>query len=75
VKQALMCEQAEYMIFRHSRSPSLATILESQMEDDTYHVIKDIGNGPRTSLDGRRIDYRNERLDDSNHVGLGLLVA
>jgi len=70
-----MCEQAEYMIFRHSRSPSLATILESQMEDDTYHVIKDIGNGPRTSLDGRRIDYRNERLDDSNHVGLGLLVA
>lgn len=72
VKQALMCEQAGYMIFRHSRSPSLATILESQLEDDAYHVINDIGNGSRTNLDGRRIDYRKERLDD---VGLGLLVA
>ncbi|KAF9365858.1 hypothetical protein BGX34_007946 [Mortierella sp. NVP85] len=75
VKQALMCEQAEYMIFRHSRSPSLATILESQMEDDTYSVIKDIGNGPRINLDSHRIDYRKERPNDSNHVGLGLLVA
>ncbi|ORZ27882.1 kinase-like domain-containing protein, partial [Lobosporangium transversale] len=35
VKQALMCDQAGYMIFRHSRSPSLATIVESHLEDDS----------------------------------------
>ncbi|KAF9344729.1 hypothetical protein BGX26_003988 [Mortierella sp. AD094] len=49
VKQALLCEQAGYMIFRHSRSPSLATIVESQLEED-----KEIGLG---QLDDHMIDY------------------
>jgi hypothetical protein len=53
VKQALMREQAGYMIFRHSRSPSLATIVESQLEDDTYHVVKDTEIGLRIDCGGR----------------------
>ncbi|KAG0234129.1 Serine/threonine-protein kinase 4 [Actinomortierella wolfii] len=32
VKQALMCERAGYFSFRHSRSPSLATIVETEEE-------------------------------------------
>ncbi|KAF9974744.1 Serine/threonine-protein kinase 4 [Actinomortierella ambigua] len=32
VKQALMCERAGYITFRHSRSPSLATIVETEEE-------------------------------------------
>ncbi|KAF9081595.1 hypothetical protein BGX23_000705 [Mortierella sp. AD031] len=34
VKQTLMCDQSRYLVFRHSRSPSLATIVEHQMEED-----------------------------------------
>ncbi|KAF9382575.1 hypothetical protein BGX21_001792, partial [Mortierella sp. AD011] len=49
VKQALLREQAGYMIFRHSRSPSLATIVESQLEED-----KEIGLG---QVDDHMIGY------------------
>ncbi|KAG0014108.1 hypothetical protein BGZ80_010646, partial [Entomortierella chlamydospora] len=49
VKQALLREQAGYMIFRHSRSPSLATIIESQLEED-----KEIGLG---QVDDHMIGY------------------
>ncbi|KAI8350829.1 kinase-like domain-containing protein [Mortierella sp. GBAus27b] len=56
VKQALKCEQAGYMIFRHSRSPSLATIVESQLEDDPYQFIRDVGGRPRMDYGGRSLD-------------------
>ncbi|KAF8956967.1 hypothetical protein BGZ46_002282 [Entomortierella lignicola] len=67
VKQALLCEQAGYMIFRHSRSPSLATIVESQLEEDkevnlgplndfmnSPIIVKKVGLGP---LDDLVIDH------------------
>jgi len=44
VKQALLCDRAGYITFRHSRSPSLATIIESQLEeqlDDSEDSMKD----------------------------------
>ncbi|KAK3827361.1 MAG: kinase-like domain-containing protein [Linnemannia gamsii] len=34
VMQALLCDQPRYLTFRHSRSPSLATIVEHHMEED-----------------------------------------
>ncbi|KAF9438029.1 hypothetical protein BGZ76_010078 [Entomortierella beljakovae] len=43
VKQALLCDQAGYMIFRHSRSPSLATIVE-QLEDDREFGMMPFGD-------------------------------
>ncbi|KAG0011950.1 hypothetical protein BGZ81_001852 [Podila clonocystis] len=38
VKQALMRDRAGYITFRHSRSPSLATIPENQLLEDQVYV-------------------------------------
>ncbi|KAG0319748.1 hypothetical protein BG000_003785 [Podila horticola] len=38
VKQALMRDRAGYITFRHSRSPSLATIPENQLLEDQIYV-------------------------------------
>ncbi|KAF9915663.1 hypothetical protein FBU30_001834, partial [Linnemannia zychae] len=35
VIQAMMCDQPRYLTFRHSRSPSLATIVEHHLEEDS----------------------------------------
>ncbi|KAI8601063.1 kinase-like domain-containing protein [Dissophora ornata] len=61
VKQALMCEQAGYMIFRHSRSPSLATIVESHLEEDTNSSNMDLGFELETELTD---DFEEEEEDD-----------
>ncbi|KAF9154856.1 hypothetical protein BG015_011801 [Linnemannia schmuckeri] len=44
VMQALMCDQPRYLTFRHSRSPSLATIVEDQMEEDALYWSDDEGS-------------------------------
>lgn len=61
VKQALLCDRAGYITFRHSRSPSLATIVESQMEeqlDDSEDSLKDKSDDERSE----------ERKEDVLHL-------
>ncbi|KAF9570163.1 p21 protein (Cdc42 Rac)-activated kinase [Mortierella alpina] len=42
VQQALKCEQARYVTFRHSRTPSLATILENHLEDQVIWAEEEV---------------------------------
>lgn len=47
-----MCDQPRYLTFRHSRSPSLATIVEYQMEEDALFWSDDEGNSDDGSDNG-----------------------
>lgn len=60
VMQALKCDQPRYLTFRHSRPPSLATIVEYQMEENAPLWSDDEGNSDD--------DSNNEGRDNNNVI-------
>jgi hypothetical protein len=66
VIQALMCDQPRYLTFRHSRSPSLATIVEHQMEEDALFWSDDESNSDDDDDDEDGNDDSHNDDDDDN---------
>ncbi|KAG9063423.1 hypothetical protein KI688_004306 [Linnemannia hyalina] len=62
VMQALMRDQPRYLTFRHSRSPSLATIVEDQMEEDALFWSDDEGDSDDDD------DSNNDGHDNDNAI-------
>jgi hypothetical protein len=66
VKQALLCDRAGYITFRHSRSPSLATIVESRLEEQLDDTKDSFAVGPDRE---RRSMTRQNRGDEADDAG------
>ncbi|KAG0333366.1 hypothetical protein BG004_000881, partial [Podila humilis] len=79
VKQALLRDRAGYITFRHSRSPSLATIPENQLlEEHIYATTMTPGQvscstDPRTNERGRN-EEEEEEEEFEDHVLVELVL-